>query len=126
MSGKIKVPVGMQMAGFDALSADEQRGYPPAYYAFLYAALRWLSENPIVPTEEQCKDIERTGPSRGMDCYSWIHMAAVEWQRRMFLAPDPDEPIRDLLCEHAADGCVTRHNQNVREAYRRGRKEAKK
>jgi hypothetical protein len=52
-------------------------------YASLLAALRWLSENPIVPTRAQVDQMVADG--------TWM---AVEWQRRMFLA-DP-EPKMDF------------------------------
>ena len=61
------------------------------------AALRWLSENPIVPTDEQIRDLfeaNRYGVSRE----AW-RIYFTEWQRRMFLAPEPEIPdeIEDLL-----------------------------
>jgi hypothetical protein len=54
----------------------------------LEAALRWLSENPIVPTEKQWEEISKDAPLTSIRMpYDWV---LSEWQRRMFLAPEPD------------------------------------
>lgn len=145
--------------------------------AALKAALQWLSENPIVPTLTEVafwadglsREIRKEHPSIVAQGF------AVEWQRRMFLAPpnpkisnaaqsviqktwgctfsrsdadaiinavnmlvDPligkDEPIQDLMSkytdnENHADTLVKAmakgHNADVREAYRRGKEQAK-
>ena len=50
--------------------------------------VRWLSENPIVPTMEQATEMSDSGHPCVLDGV-WY---ATEWQRRMFLAPEtPDE-----------------------------------
>ena len=86
--------------------------------AVLEVALCWLSEDPIMPSDEQCVEAWNRYDLRASlgkhDFRDW----AAEWQRRMFLAPDLDEPIRDLLdksYDHDYD-C----RDEVREAYRRG------
>ena len=50
-----------------------------------------LAEHPIVPTDEQVDSMadaykEATHATDGVD---WIKQGAVEWQKRMFLAPEP-------------------------------------
>jgi hypothetical protein len=93
--------------------------------------MRCLSENPIVPTigdvigllqeralsgylsEEGCCGISATT----------IRCVMREWQRRMFLAPEPEVPeeIKDLLYnEHDIAPPYERHNNLVIEAERRG------
>ncbi len=52
----------------------------------LEAALLWIGENPIVPTEEQAQEMARFGPLRD------VNFLCAEWQRRMFLAPEPEVP----------------------------------
>ena len=105
MEKKIVVPEGMMKAAYDAQlgigpptfewhEADEltQR----FYNRILEAALRWLSENPIVPTEEQSLDMEmRINCENHRD---YRKKFAVEWQRRMFLA-EATNPRRERIIE---------------------------
>ena len=60
------------------------------------AALEWISENPIVPNHEQaialCQTFEDKGGSRKPDYCDSIRQVAVEWQKRMFLSPEEDDP----------------------------------
>jgi hypothetical protein len=62
----------------------------------LEAALRWLAENPIVPTEEQvdamARHHEKDGGSLSDTGVLFERDAIAEWQRRMFLAPDQEGP----------------------------------
>src|SRR5690349_12436275 len=106
---KIKVPEGM----LDAVSVRRVELYGPRSgwaneFAgqILEAALRWLTENPIVPTREQNRELlrcwtEHVGEldrdEEGRVMYP--RQIAVEWQRRMFLPPDPEIPdeVKDLL-----------------------------
>ena len=88
-----------------------------------------ISENPIVPTEEDWdksrRDAElkhRGGTSSTSD---WERRTCVEWQRRMFLASEPEisEEIKDLLVDDYAGsiGAAAQRNRDVIEAYRRGK-----
>jgi ribosomal protein L37AE/L43A len=54
-----------------------------AYWEFLEAALRWQSENPQVPTEQQLSDM-------AADAHVCMDEVIAEWQRRMYLAPEPE------------------------------------
>ena len=68
------------------------------------AAIRWLAENPIVPTYEQMQDVDEVtdgiAPSTG-DGYAKTRARCVEFQRRMFLAPEPEVPEVDpQKCPH--------------------------
>lgn len=131
---KIKVPEGMWEAAKKALLES-----PPSVYAergasriCSEAALRWLSENPIVPTDEQIETeaIKQTGfyPNQSAKKEAFVLGAkwAFEHQRRVFLAPvpDPDEAIKDLLDPLDPNNRFLA-NQRILEAYRRGQQHAK-
>jgi hypothetical protein len=83
---KIQVPDGMIDAVFH--SQGMTAGHPATVRKNLEAAMRWLSENPIVPTEQQAWSMQDEYDSVKTKC-SVQFFFAVEWQRRMFLAPDP-------------------------------------
>lgn len=96
--------------------------------------VRWLSENPIVPTP---KDVDKLYLDwQAVTEYDSSQMplwASIEWQRRMFLAPKPVfiQEIRDLMDSYTSDDTGSRfncneHNEHVIEAYRRGQKAGSK
>ncbi len=63
------------------------------------AVLRWLSENPIVPTDEQMAQIVAAW-RQGHPENFYIH-CSIEWQRRMFLVePEMPKEIEDLIAKH--------------------------
>lgn len=118
---KIKVPEGMLLAASEFDPGAGEYNIEP----ILEAALRWMSENPIVPTSKQERDL--------VD--SWIKETSLgkteylvtEWQRRMFIEPGVPEEVKDLLC--AGDDIVKEayfrpdiYNERIIEAYRRGQK----
>lgn len=121
---KIVVPEGM----YEAALKHQDSGIQCS--AALEAALRWLSDNPIVPTREQAQEIH-------LATYSSFHSEditteikinmAVEWQRRMFLAPEPEvDPVAafstiDLRWHNDPDPRAVGHNNAVLEAFRRGK-----
>jgi hypothetical protein len=95
------------------------------------AALRWQSENPIVPTQEQYEELHKKWRYDGITKAS----SAIEfqricraWQRQMHLAPEPEVPedIKDLLMGSAytpMTGMVELNpewDKRIIEAYRRG------
>jgi hypothetical protein len=87
MDGKIKVPEGMLTAGNDAVMSQSCCPCSTCVgnrEAILEAALLWLSENPIVPTVAQWSDIYHNSDARS------ARWRCVEWQRRMFLSPEPE------------------------------------
>lgn len=60
----------------------------------LEEAVRWIAENPIVPTEKQFQDMARaTWPistyTPTVEMARWSKATVIEWQRRMFLAVEP-------------------------------------
>ena len=132
MAERIVIPEGMLDAFEDAhveylLKHKSDPLVPMKACIFaLEAALRWLSENPIVPTMEQATEMSDSGHPCVLDGV-WY---ATEWQRRMFLAPDLEVPedVDDLLwpvgCHTSVETVEQINNKRIIEAYRRG-KEAK-
>lgn len=100
MSNKIVIPEGMLAVateGVKELWDQKQSAWNPSNNkeaiarAAVFAALEWLSENPIAPSRVQVESIIE--PSlRGLDPYDLIIESIREWQRRMFLAPEPEIP----------------------------------
>lgn len=82
---KIVVPDGMLKAASkgDPLDAEELR--EP-----LRLALEWLSEHPIVPSEEDCRSLVIKKAGYDFEIWEWARWGASEWQRRMFLDPEPE------------------------------------
>ncbi len=135
---KIVVPEGMLDAAVDdhmayweqvydayrtsAMGVQEEARVRESFTAAFKVGLRWLSEHPIVPREAVMKECEKgwldEGGNRKGDFFSYV---LLEWQRRMFLEPEPDIPksIADLV--HNVNGDV---ESRIVEAYRRGKAEA--
>jgi hypothetical protein len=65
--------------------------------------VRWLSENPMEPTEQQVIDLFDTFNGKG---HLEIHRIT-EWQRRMFLAPKED--YADRILKNASPGYTPNH-----------------
>jgi len=138
MGNNIVVPEGMLKAAVDAIrdpSGAKFRSTEQWALCGLKAALAWLAENPIVPSEEQVKSLlEGTKLHWGWDTEWASHTRdwLVEWQRWMFAAgPEPEVPeeIKDKLWEPLVgtplNSCVTLgiakdHDTDVLEAFRRG------
>jgi len=81
-----------------------------------------LAEKPIVPSTDQV--VNMAIDSDKGDGYLSLHIA-VEWQRRMFLAPEPDTAEIDahlagILFDAPTHVGVGVANQALREAYLRG------
>jgi len=147
MEKKIVVPEGMLRAAWHAqlpadnptFEWDEGDELNRKFYRRIFeAALRWLSENPIVPTLEQTESMRHLFhiTDKPLSVYQNV---AVEWQRRCFLAPEPEVPedVKELLWADARcpDGIfyfpvddrkpytseTLHHNEQIIEAYRRGK-----
>lgn len=101
----------------------------------LESALRWLSENPTVPT---ISDLEamRSGwkDTPEASAEGVVIFLIAEWQRRMFLAPEPEVPrvvngFDDLLWNRVGmNGPVSEavqrmelHNRQIVEAWNRAK-----
>jgi len=88
---KINVPEGMLEAAH--VCCDEQVISRSVCPFILEAALRWLAENPIVPTAWQYHnemDFDSDPEDIGDPRYKTACALIAEWQRRMFLAPEPE------------------------------------
>ena len=100
---KYVVPDGMLEAAVDAAvkfsGANTIQASPrvkaeieESFRVAIEAAIRWLSENPIVPTDKQYYALCEAQPNNVL--------RVVEWTRRMFLAPEPEAP-KDVFRFHA-------------------------
>ncbi len=137
---KIVVPEGMLQAAWERVGAKmkeyvgEGKGNTIAelHVARLSveAALEWLSEHPITPDEQQAYAMAQEKSRFPFDAWEWTRWGAVEWQRRMFLAPpEAEEELPDLLIAPIKNVLfppgmvdVDVANERIREAYRRGQK----
>jgi hypothetical protein len=112
---RVVIPEGMLQVGREAYNAyvTADRGAT----LILEDALRWLSKNPMVPTPAQFDAMVDGAHLSSFD-------VCVEWQRRMFLAPEPEIPeaIRDLFIR-MPEAEYTREQLAV-EAFRRGQNSA--
>jgi hypothetical protein len=111
------VPSGM----FEFVNERFPNPTPAAVGQILNFGLRWLSGNPRVPTPSQVESMARSLNSTwSLRDIPFI----VEWQRRMFLASEPEVPeeIKDLLT--LAGSCPGPSRDEfvncVIEAFRRG------
>ena len=115
---RILVPDGMLRAAWHAqlpadnptFEWDEGDEMSRNFYRRIFeAALRWLSDNPQVPTMEQATEMSDSGHPCVLDGV-WY---ATEWQRRMFLAPEtPDE--REMIV-YECHNCKKSWKQQLRE-----------
>jgi hypothetical protein len=142
---KITVPEGMLIASWTATLAkmkehiESGRGDSVAELHVariaVEAALRCLSENPIVPTGDQAmrlRDIAIEVSARygtKLPTGASESAVAVAWQSCMFLAPEPEVPeeLKDLLVNPVI-GMVNgdQVNDRIKQAYRRGQKSGSK
>ena len=125
---KIKLPEGMLEAADQRQRSDVERRFTKA---IVEAVLLWISENPIVPTDEQIRKCAKAAGcawDSGMWDFDLTRRFYAEMQR-MFLKPEPEVPeaIKDLLIgpkivDDTEAGITCReHNAAVLEAYNRGR-----
>ena len=121
---KYVVPSGMVDAVREKLFGLSLAWFPPSRIPeMLEAAVEWLAKNPSVPNEAQVECIlsDKARSGNGLKCWD-LPEIIVEWQRRMFLALEPEVPeeIKDLLW--GGDVTISSSvNKSLLEAYRRGR-----
>ena len=78
------VPEGMLKSARDR-SDQSNRGYVMrGIEEILEVALRWLAENPIVPSAEETQQMFE-------HCHGDWNLMWAEWSSRMFLAPEPED-----------------------------------
>ena len=141
---KYVLPNGMERAAWDAMDAHAKVHGPAvgcvlgsmcSLTAGLEAAIRWQAENPAVPTPEQGREIravwDHVDRLKDASMCDFVETICREWQRRMYLAPEPEalEEVKDLLWGEVGGTSQTSsailapsHNLQVVEAYRRGQK----
>ena len=104
----------------------------------LEAALCWLYDNFIRPTDEQfgemVKERHDADPKHWESLTEWQRTIILicEWQRRMFLAPEPEEDFDDLIVSVLDSTPITVYKGHIEaratllavaeEAFRRGQK----
>jgi len=138
MSKKIVVPEEMKKAAIDDwYIRGRELSIEDRVDSVLRAALGWLADNPIVPSS-----IDVTEMVEARAAFDRPPIApffyAVEWQRRMFLAPEPEVPKVSDEEREIIDAWLKRYQKNGQrvglvgnamagdliqelEAYRRGR-----
>lgn len=134
---KYVLPNGMERAAWDAMDAHAKVHGPAvgcvlgsmcSLTAGLEAALRWLSENPITPTKQQLQEMYDSPGCPKEGTYVPVPYYLCEWQRRMYLAPEPEVPeaVEDLMHKnrkpYTVDCTPEAQDQRILEAYRRGQK----
>lgn len=119
---KIKVPEGMLAAALDHMRG---LGFNPAREStseMLEEALIWLTENPIVPSPSEFPHLNAHGKQVAIN-------EIVDWQRRIFLAPDMEIPdvVRTISKRLFPDVVGGDHIVEVisalTDAYRQGQKD---
>lgn len=128
-NGKIRVPDGMRKRSKRIdFSSDIER---ISFQNGMEFACSDLAENPILPTDEQIELVRFKSFGSGWN--PSFRRILVEWQRLMFLAPEPEvsEEIKDLLkvayCEDSTgirhvQASVTFFEERIKEAYLRGKR----
>ena len=125
---KIVIPDGMLKAIKDGRGHQAFGDFTEDYRRGLEAALCWLSENPIKPTEEQLIEIRnrRDKYDPALSEGEIEPITCIEWQRIMFFEPGSEVPkeVEDLMLIPAQNKWVTEtgYNEVIVEAFRRGQK----
>ena len=118
---RIFIPDGMRKAFHFAENHDGLKWDDAALDRMLAAALRWLSENPIVPTTAQEQHLINKWHDERGDFPTYdeaVRHTAVEFQRIMFAAPEP-EPMHPVLAEWMADADAKGVDKATKCNYRR-------
>lgn len=130
MGKKYVVPEQMVMAAYQWCSASFKMS---EVKRMLEAATEWLAANPIVPDDTQIGEM-MSAKRQFIDHFGesdWIRWGATDWQRRMFLAPEPEVPeaVKDLMISmgslqtrppQTTEAAIEELNKRTLEAYRRG------
>lgn len=109
---EIKVPEGMLRAAETAVSSDPDSN---GLYLAVAGALEWLTQNPIVPTDDQIDLIQQ-------ECDGTLKGAIETFQRIAMFQAKPEDPIADLRQESIPHLVVTSDlwNATLEEAFKRG------
>jgi hypothetical protein len=118
----IKLPKQMLDAVFYAVQsarATQDSIPPPPGGHFVIAeiaateAIRYLTENPIVPTKREAMQLYNSmdiNPTPNDTCEN-IKYIASEWQRRMFLEKETEDPRRGILIDKLRTFIPAYHKQ---------------
>jgi hypothetical protein len=85
---KYRVPDGMLNAFISGRRHQPYDDFRDEYIRGLEAAIQWLAENPIMPTMEQLNAMYKKVDTGNGGTYIPAYLA--EWQRIMFLVPEPE------------------------------------
>jgi hypothetical protein len=83
----IVVPEGMSKAFLRKANHFGSKWDDRVLLEMLSSALRWLSYNPVTPNDKQYRKLHADFEGKSL---GWGMFALLEWQRRMFLAPEPE------------------------------------
>lgn len=135
----VVVPEGMLEAARTSIlkRAGQALSFDQMTYLNVEAALQWLADNPIVPTNEQANNLWEIALCVDDIKNETDHAAknlAMAWQRVMFLAPEPIMPkeLHDLTWRNSNGpaGKVSlsfkEMDDRILEAFRRGQKSGSK
>jgi hypothetical protein len=132
-NAKYEIPEGMAMAARHAYEAWKSYASPEEQYtngavAAVVAAIHWLADNPIVPSDDEALEIYSTTPNN--ECCDLTKQIAVKWQRRMFLTRDTTpEELKPYLWKanpFPNNGIETSHDESVKAAFNLGKKAGSK
>jgi hypothetical protein len=123
---EIKVPEGMLKAALGSVN-DRRTVHCPLcslneLEGILKSAIQWLSENPIAPTNKQAESLHKFWREYDGNTVASIDATVTEWQRRMFLEPEPEIPeaVRDLFVSEKNDSARD-FNRRITVAYKLGK-----
>jgi hypothetical protein len=123
-NAEYEVPDGMYLAAKNAARSSLRQGLvDTAIDVAVEAAIRWLAENPIVPSNEQADQLWHHPKTLSGDEH-YAKAMARQWQQMMFLKRDTTpEDLKALLikAEKFLIG-VEFANDHIRQAYELGRK----
>lgn len=132
----IEVPREMQIAATSAVEAlwnkmpnawNPSQSKASIAGAAVYAALLWITENPIVPIDADSSEMYQYATEHRAGSLLQHRYMLMEWQRRMFLRkPEPvPEEVGRKLSEHgfvaSVDGKLTTIGKAAIEIFRLGK-----
>ena len=126
---KYVVPEEGLKAARDAVAAGEMLEHSTRSKDLLQTALeafiRWQSESPRVPSVRDIQEMVAAFNGQSLEQSDCLRsFLPIEWQRRMYLAPEPEVPeeIKDLLVNPVI-GAINGEqiNDRVLQAFQRGK-----
>lgn len=124
MKNRVVVPEGMLKAVGEESNWRDMGNVE----ILLQSALRWLTENPIVPDENQVSEVSRSWCARESRVFIGYSDFSAEWQRRMFLATEEEnnDSVDEVsFIEFCSNYPYVAH-KSLAKAFRLGQKSVKK